>query len=571
MATLVDVAVASDSGVGVSRTVTLPTGIQSGDVMFFAWATQSTHTLNDLNGATQIGTTQNGGTDTSLSVVYLVADGTEGSTITFTNLFSLSENGGSLCFAYRGLDTADLEEAVSQGQTNGTLIQGPETTTINSQCLVLQILGEDPNGSTYTMTPDVRATEIWDGKTDANDYGYVAVQAYEQEIAGAATLDATMSISATYAHFQIALNNENIASDTVTPPNPLTDGATTQAYSPTGFASGAINSVTLDGVDVPSFTQTTFDNFDIPTIASDAGTLGSKLGTVSFEASNGTETANANTDNQVQSGYGGIQMVTVDTVTPEYMYDLMQDVGLTLVTGDQFNYPNADGSTIADDGGWNFLTLPKTFQYYEAASGKWYQLTMNASGLVVAPILSSTKALSGVIDQSFSKTLTISGGDPATSWLITGGSDQAEYSLNNSGVLTRDVPNPLEESEVITVTASNAGGTSNTQTVTITYSQPSEGERKINSINLSFNQNRNIKMATDTSPIRAGQSVNPSDTVDLPEAVRALYIGVAGDLVIETIDGSELTFVGVTAGSVYPFKAKKVKAATSAASIVAIW
>lgn len=78
-------------------------------------------------------------------------------------------------------------------------------------------------------------------------------------------------------------------------------------------------------------------------------------------------------------------------------------------------------------------------------------------------------------------------------------------------------------------------------------------------------------MATDTSPIRAGQSVNPSDTVDLPEAVRALYIGVAGDLVIETIDGSELTFVGVTAGSVYPFKAKKVKAATSAASIVAIW
>ena len=93
--------------------------------------------------------------------------------------------------------------------------------------------------------------------------------------------------------------------------------------------------------------------------------------------------------------------------------------------------------------------------------------------LRVAPVLASTKSLSGIIDQSFSKTLTIQSGDPATSWLITGGADQAEYSLANSGVLTRDVPNPLEESEVITVTASNAGGTSNTQTVTITYTASS--------------------------------------------------------------------------------------------------
>ena len=79
-------------------------------------------------------------------------------------------------------------------------------------------------------------------------------------------------------------------------------------------------------------------------------------------------------------------------------------------------------------------------------------------------------------------------------------------------------------------------------------------------------------MATDTSPIRAGKTVTPSDTVDLPDAVRALYIGVAGNLAIETVDGSDLTFIAVTAGSIYPFKAKKVKSTgTTASSIVAIW
>ena len=43
---------------------------------------------------------------------------------------------------------------------------------------------------------------------------------------------------------------------------------------------------------------------------------------------------------------------------------------------------------------------------------------------IQAPILASTKALGGVIDQSFTKTLTIQGGDPATSWLIIYNSEE---------------------------------------------------------------------------------------------------------------------------------------------------
>jgi len=101
-----------------------------------------------------------------------------------------------------------------------------------------------------------------------------------------------------------------------------------------------------------------------------------------------------------------------------------------------------------------------------------------------APVLAATKSLAGTVDVSFAATLTTTGGDTATSWTITGGADQAQYSLTNAGVFTRDVPNPTEEAEVVTVTATNSGGTSGTQTITITYTEAGEGST-VKSINLS--------------------------------------------------------------------------------------
>lgn len=96
-------------------------------------------------------------------------------------------------------------------------------------------------------------------------------------------------------------------------------------------------------------------------------------------------------------------------------------------------------------------------------------ITVNVTNVVETPVLATTLGLSGTVDSTFSRTLSIQSGDAATSWTITGGADQASYTISNAGLLSRTSPNAVEEDEVVTVTASNAAGTSNTQTVTITY------------------------------------------------------------------------------------------------------
>lgn len=85
------------------------------------------------------------------------------------------------------------------------------------------------------------------------------------------------------------------------------------------------------------------------------------------------------------------------------------------------------------------------------------------------PVLAATAGYNGSVDQAFSQQLQQTGGEPASTWSITGGADQAQYALDNSGVLSRIAANDIAENEVIQVTASNSGGTSGTQTITITY------------------------------------------------------------------------------------------------------
>jgi hypothetical protein len=66
-------------------------------------------------------------------------------------------------------------------------------------------------------------------------------------------------------------------------------------------------------------------------------------------------------------------------------------------------------------------------------------------------------------------------------------------------------------------------------------------------------------------------AVTPSDTVNLPTAAQALYIGSAGDVVIHTLDGSQVTFVGLSDGQILPVRTRRVLATgTTAASIVAL-
>ena len=79
-------------------------------------------------------------------------------------------------------------------------------------------------------------------------------------------------------------------------------------------------------------------------------------------------------------------------------------------------------------------------------------------------------------------------------------------------------------------------------------------------------------MATDTSPAANGAAVTKSDTTILPEAVRAIFVGGAGNVAVVTSGGDTLTFSGVTAGTILLIRVTKIlSTGTTATSMVIIW
>ena len=208
--TEVGTATATDSVISAGRLgVTLPVGLQADDIIFATWTTSVNHTIDTLpTGWVQIGTTQDGDTDSSTSIVYRIADGTEGATADFTNLFTTANLGGTVTFAYRGLDTVDLIEAVAQATTLDSTLSGPSVTPAKDGCLILQVFGSDPGTGARSFTADSSpvATKVWDGKVGIDHHSYMGVQSYVQSSAGAISLDATISGADTYSHFSIALN-----------------------------------------------------------------------------------------------------------------------------------------------------------------------------------------------------------------------------------------------------------------------------------------------------------------------------------------------------------------------------
>lgn len=233
-----------------------------------------------------------------------------------------------------------------------------------------------------------------------------------------------------------------------------------------------------DPTTASTYTSNVFDG-----VAEATGPLIDKVTAVTISATATGGTATTNVTIQPPAGLDVTKLAGTLNLLDGGIKKAIEDNSAKTVVADNLIYfQTADNTAIAADG-----TITSDADSFEIQLGQggsattvttWTPFTVTFVS-VTAPVLASTKALSGIIDQSFSRTLTIQSGDPATSWLITGGADQAEYSLANSGVLTRDVPNPLEESEVITVTATNAGGTSNTQTVTITYGEAPETNRKL--------------------------------------------------------------------------------------------
>lgn len=72
-------------------------------------------------------------------------------------------------------------------------------------------------------------------------------------------------------------------------------------------------------------------------------------------------------------------------------------------------------------------------------------------------------------------------------------------------------------------------------------------------------------------PARAGEAVTPSDTVDLTNVSRALWVGTGGDLTVVMQDGTTVALLAVPNGSLIPVCVSRVKlTGTSATDIVAL-
>jgi hypothetical protein len=68
-----------------------------------------------------------------------------------------------------------------------------------------------------------------------------------------------------------------------------------------------------------------------------------------------------------------------------------------------------------------------------------------------------------------------------------------------------------------------------------------------------------------------GAVVVPSDTANMAQPA-PLYIGVGGTVILETEDGTELTFLNIPDGSTLPISAKRVNATgTTATDIIALF
>ena len=73
------------------------------------------------------------------------------------------------------------------------------------------------------------------------------------------------------------------------------------------------------------------------------------------------------------------------------------------------------------------------------------------------------------------------------------------------------------------------------------------------------------------SPGRGAAAVTPNDGADLTRYARRLYIGGTGDVKVDMIDGSTVTFASVPAGELNISSKRVYSTGTTATNIVAIF
>lgn len=74
-------------------------------------------------------------------------------------------------------------------------------------------------------------------------------------------------------------------------------------------------------------------------------------------------------------------------------------------------------------------------------------------------------------------------------------------------------------------------------------------------------------------PLRNGADVTPNDSVDLTFVTRQIFIGGAGNMVVDLAgNGATITFNGLQAGQTLDIAAKRIRATNTTATLIrALW
>lgn len=79
-------------------------------------------------------------------------------------------------------------------------------------------------------------------------------------------------------------------------------------------------------------------------------------------------------------------------------------------------------------------------------------------------------------------------------------------------------------------------------------------------------------MYTNTLPITKAVAIVPNDGADLADApTRAVWVGGAGNVVVDLLNGATVTFSGVPAGTLLWLAAKRVRVASTATLMLACY
>lgn len=78
--------------------------------------------------------------------------------------------------------------------------------------------------------------------------------------------------------------------------------------------------------------------------------------------------------------------------------------------------------------------------------------------------------------------------------------------------------------------------------------------------------------ANTTAPAEDAVAVVANNGTDISPVPRAVYVGTAGNVVVDTWGGStDVTFKNVPAGTTLPIRPKRVKTTSTAADMVALY